>query len=48
MWAIGANMNDAMDKAAHITLTTLCSQNLAATAGPPISLYSIQDCSDPE
>jgi hypothetical protein len=26
----------------------LCSQNLAATAGMPISLYSIQDRSDPE
>jgi hypothetical protein len=24
-WAIGADMSDAMEKAAHITLTTLCS-----------------------
>jgi hypothetical protein len=37
-----------MEKAAHIALTALCSQNLAATAGTPISLYPIQDRSDPE
>jgi hypothetical protein len=47
-WAIGANMDDAMKKAAHMSLTTLCSQNLAATAGTPISLCPIQDFSDPE
>jgi hypothetical protein len=47
-WAIGANMDDAMEKAAHMTLTALCSQNLAAIAGTPISLYPIQDRSDPE
>jgi hypothetical protein len=47
-WAIGADIYDAMDKAAHMALTTLCSQNLAATAGMPISLYPIQDRSDPE
>jgi hypothetical protein len=40
-WAIGANMDDAMEKAAHMALTALCSQNLAATAGMPISLYPI-------
>jgi hypothetical protein len=27
----GANMDDAMEKAAHMPLTALCSQNLAAT-----------------
>jgi hypothetical protein len=48
MWSIGADMDDAMDKAAHMALTALCSQNLAATVGTPISLYPIQDCSDPE
>jgi hypothetical protein len=40
-WAIGADMDDAMEKAAHMTLTALCSQNLVATAGMPISLYPI-------
>jgi hypothetical protein len=48
MWAIGANMDDTMEKAAHMALTALCSQNLAATASTPISLYPIQDRSDPE
>jgi hypothetical protein len=47
-WAIGANMDDAMEKAAHIALTVLCSQNLATTVGTPISLYPIQDHSDLE
>jgi hypothetical protein len=47
-WAIGANMDDAIEKAAHMALTALCSQNLAATAGTPISMYPIQDRSNPE
>jgi hypothetical protein len=47
-WAIRADMDDAMEKAAHIALTALCSQNLAATVGTSISLYPIQDQSDPE
>jgi hypothetical protein len=46
-WAIGADMDDAMEKVAHMALTALCSQNMAATAGTPISLYPIQDRSDP-
>jgi hypothetical protein len=37
-----------MEKDAHMTLTTLCSQNLAATTGTPISLYPILDHSDPK
>jgi hypothetical protein len=41
-------MDDAIEKVAHMALTALCSQNLAATAGTPISLYPIQDRSDPE
>jgi hypothetical protein len=41
MWDIGANMANTMEKAAHLVLTALCSQNLAATAGTPISLYPI-------
>jgi hypothetical protein len=48
MWAIGANMDDAMEKATHVALTALCSQNLAAIEGTPISLYPIQGRSDPE
>jgi hypothetical protein len=47
-WAIGADMDDAMAKAAHMTLTTLCSQKLAATADTLISMYPIQDRSVPE
>jgi hypothetical protein len=47
-WAIGADMDDAMEKATHMALTALCSQNLAATSGTPISLYPIQDRSDLE
>jgi hypothetical protein len=40
-WAIGADMDDAMEKAAHMALTALCSQDLAATVGTTISLYPI-------
>jgi hypothetical protein len=47
-WAIGADMDDAMEKAAHMALTALCPQNLVATTGTPISLYPIQDYSNPE
>jgi hypothetical protein len=48
MWAIRADMDDAMEKATHMSPTALCSHNLAATADTPISLYHIQDHSDPE
>jgi hypothetical protein len=41
-------MDDAMEKATHMALTALCSQNLAATTGMPISLYPIQDRSNLE
>jgi hypothetical protein len=41
-------MDDAMEKDAHVVLTALCSQRLSDTAGMPISLYPIQDHSDPE
>jgi hypothetical protein len=41
-------MDDAMEKAAHMTLTALYLQNLTANAGTPISLYPIQDRFDPE
>jgi hypothetical protein len=41
-------MDDAMEKDAHMALTALCSHNLATTAGTPISLYPIQDRSNPE
>jgi hypothetical protein len=39
MWAIGADMPDAMEKAIDMALTALSSQNMPATAGTPISLY---------
>jgi hypothetical protein len=45
-WAIGDDMDDAIEKAAHMALTALCSQNLAATMATPISLYPIQDRPD--
>jgi hypothetical protein len=48
MWATGADMDDAMEKPANMALTALCSQNLAATTGTSISLYPIQDRSNPE
>jgi hypothetical protein len=41
-------MEDAMEKAAHMAFTALCSQNMLAIVGAPISLYPIQDRSDPE
>jgi hypothetical protein len=47
-WAIRANMDDAMEKAAHMSLTAMCSQHLIATTGMPISLYPVQDHSDQE
>jgi hypothetical protein len=47
MWVIGNNMHDAMEKATHMPLTALCSKNKLATAGMPISLYLIQDRSNP-
>jgi hypothetical protein len=36
MWAIGADMDDAMEKADQMALTAICSQKLAATAGTPL------------
>jgi hypothetical protein len=40
-WAIGTDMDNAIEKAAHMALTALCSQNLAGTAGTILSLYPI-------
>jgi hypothetical protein len=48
MWVIKNHMDDAMEKVAHAVLTNLCSQRLPDTASTPISLYPIQDHSDPE
>jgi hypothetical protein len=48
MWATRADMGDAIEKAAHMALTALCSQNMATTAGMPISLYPTQDRSELE
>jgi DUF1365 family protein len=48
MWVIGNDIDDAMEKTAHAALTALCSQRLLDTVDTPISLYPIQDRSDPE
>jgi hypothetical protein len=48
VWAIGADMDDAMEKAAHMALTALCLQNLPATTCTPILMYPIQDRFDSE
>jgi hypothetical protein len=36
-------MDDTMEKAAHVVVTSLCSQRLPNNADMPISLYPIQD-----
>jgi hypothetical protein len=40
-WVIRNDMDDTMEKAAHVALATLCSQHLLDTTGTPISLYLI-------
>jgi hypothetical protein len=47
-WVIRNNMDDAMDKAAHVALTALCSQRLPDTVDTSISLYLIQGRSNLE
>jgi hypothetical protein len=47
-WAIGVDMDYDKEKAAHMALTALCSHNLVATIGTPISPYPIQDHSNAE
>jgi hypothetical protein len=47
-WVIGNDMDEAMEKASYMVLTAMCSQNMPASTGMPISLYPIQDRSDPE
>jgi hypothetical protein len=41
-------MDDAIEKAAHMALTALCSHSMPAIAGTPILLYPIQDRSNPK
>jgi hypothetical protein len=48
MWVIRNDMDDAMEKAAHVLLTALCSQCLPDTVGMPISLYPVPDHFDLE
>jgi hypothetical protein len=48
MWVIRNDIDDAMEKTAHAALTALCSQRPPDTVDTPISLYPIQDRSDPE
>jgi hypothetical protein len=40
-WVIGNDMDTAMEKAAHVALTALCSQRLLDTTVTSISLYLI-------
>jgi hypothetical protein len=47
-WVIRNNMDDAIEKAAHLALITLCSQNLPATTDTHIFLYLVHHCSDLE
>jgi hypothetical protein len=47
-WVIGNDMDEAMENAAHVALTALCSQRLPDITDTPISLYPVQDHSDPE
>jgi hypothetical protein len=47
-WIIRNDMDDALEKAAHVALIAMCSQRLPDTTGTPIALYPIQDHSDPE
>jgi hypothetical protein len=41
MWVIRNDMDDAIEKAAHVALTALSSQRLPNTVGTPISLYPV-------
>jgi hypothetical protein len=47
-WVIRNDMDDSMEKATHVVLIALCSQNLSDIAGIPILLYPVEDHSDPE
>jgi hypothetical protein len=40
-WVIRNDMDDTMEKAVHMALTILCSQNMPTIAGTPILLYPI-------
>jgi hypothetical protein len=40
-FVIGNDMDNVMEKAAHVALTALCSQRLPDTVGTPISLYPV-------
>jgi hypothetical protein len=44
----GSEPDDANEKMAHITLTSLCERSFAATATMPIAFFLIHDQEDPE
>jgi len=45
---VGSEIDDAVEKMAHVALTALCEHSLAATAAMPIALFPIPDQEDPE
>jgi hypothetical protein len=45
---IGREINDAIEKMAHVALTLLCESSLTATADTPIALFPIQNQDEPE
>jgi hypothetical protein len=44
---ISSELNDAVEKMAHVALTSLCECSLATTVDMPILLFQIQDQEDP-
>jgi hypothetical protein len=45
---IGGDLDDTVEKIAHVALTVMCEQCLANTADTPIALFPIQDQGKPE
>jgi hypothetical protein len=44
----GSELDDIVEKMAHLALSSLCECSLAATAVMPIALFSVHDQEDPE
>jgi hypothetical protein len=45
---VGSEADDAVEKMAHVALTSLCESHIAATAAMPIALFPIHNQEDPE
>jgi hypothetical protein len=45
---IGSKVDDAIEKMAHMALTSLCECSLAATTDTPIALFLIRNQEEPE